>query len=689
MPANVENTWHCAKMITFKIHRLMQAAKRLGGAIGLLVVVCSSVYSETASSPLLDMTEVIERLSLRSIDGVSLQMPVQDSRQLTVFCFLGTECPLAKLYGPRLQALAEEFQPHGVRFIGISSNVQDSAEEVQTYVSDCGIKFPVCKDYNNVVADLFSANRTPEVFVTDASHRLRYRGRIDDQYSPGTARSQPTRHDLRLAVEQLLAGRDVTRPHIDAVGCLIGRIKRPVSDSNVTYANQVARVLQKNCVECHREDQIGPFSLTNYDEVIGWGEMMVEVIDEQRMPPWHANPDHGEFANARFMPDSEKQLIRDWVDAGMPYGDEADLPEPIEFTDGWRLPREPDVVIEMREKPFSVPAEGTIEYQYFVVDPGFEEDKWVTAAEVLPGNRSVVHHSIVFIRPPDGSRFRGVNWLTAYVPGQANPTYSPTRARRIPAGSKLVFQQHYTPNGTPQSDLSKIGILFGDPKVITHEAYTLIGIDQEFVIPPRDSDFKVSSKLSWIPDNAELLAVAPHMHLRGKSFRLFAESDARKDVLLDVPKYDFNWQHVYEFKDPIPLANLKELEFDVVFDNSKENPVNPNPDEHVCWGDQTWEEMAVAFFEVAEPIKKPQPTLQDSKVDVDVHPPAISADRQKRIDEFVDKFFARFDKNEDGLVSKVETSFAFQKFSFHLFNADNDDLLSRDEITDAAKSRIQ
>ena len=651
------------------------------------LIIFSAVHRVHASdSPAV----VATNFEAQSISGEDQRL--YSDKKLTVVCFLGTECPLAKLYGPRLQKLANEFASREVRFVGIGSNVQDSVSDLKSYSESCSIGFPIIKDYDNVIADQFGATRTPEVYVLDEGFRVRYQGRIDNQYSPGASRPKPTRHELRDAIEQLLEGSEVTSPRVDAVGCIIGRIHEPVSGSSVTFANQVSRVLQKNCVECHRPDQIGPFSLTDYDEAIGWGDMMVEVIDEKRMPPWHANPEHGNFANARMMPEQEKQIIRDWVAAGMPFGDKTKLPEPATFTEGWRLPREPDLVLEMKDKPFVVPADGTVEYQYFVVDPGFEEDKWVAMAEVMPGNRAFVHHSIVFIRPPDGEQFRGVSWLTAYVPGQANPQYLPTRARRVPAGSKLVFQQHYTPNGTEQSDLTQIGMIFGDPNEITHEAYTLIGIDQEFVIPPNNGNFVVKSKLHWYPKGADLLGVSPHMHLRGKSFRLTATQTDRKDILLDVPQYDFNWQHVYEFEKPIPLSTIDELNFEVAFDNSEANLVNPNPDEHVCWGDQTWEEMAVAFFEIAEPLDKSQATpsaVHNASVRSHVEQPAISAGRQQRIDEFVTKFFKRFDKNDDAVVTKSETPFAFQKFSFYMFDHDGDKRLDRDEVSKAATNRIR
>jgi hypothetical protein len=435
-------------------------------------------------------------------------------------------------------------------------------------------------------------------------------------------------------------------------------------------------------VECHRAGEIAPFALTDYDEVIGWADTMLETIDAGRMPPWHASPDYGHFANARFMSEADKQTLRDWVAAGAPYGDASDLPPPVPPPTTWHLDRDPDVVIPMSERPFVVPAQGTVEYQYFVVDPGFTEDKWITGAEVIPGSRAVVHHVIVFVRPPDGREFRGVSWITAYVPGQRTGMLPPGHGRFVPAGATLVFQMHYTPNGTEQSDLSKVGLLFGKDSEITHEVYSEIGLEQEFEIPPHTADFSVEAAPRGLPDHGQLLAVAPHMHLRGKSFRLWSRHGDDKSVLLDVPHYDFNWQHVYEFAEPLPLETIGKVEFRATFDNSESNPVNPNPAEHVAWGDQTWEEMAVAFFEIAVPRQEPE--RSDSELTPD---PAQDEQRRAEIDRFVTRFFDRFDTNRDGQIDRSEVPIAIDRFAYWELDGDQDDRLSRAEVEHAAGQR--
>ncbi len=640
---------------------------------------------------------------------------------LTVVCFLGTECPLVKLYSRRLNGFCEQYADKGVRFFGVNSNTQDSMSEVREFAEKYDLKFPLLKDYDNKIADQFDARRTPEVFVLDDQFVVRYRGRIDDQYTPGQTANSASKEELKQAIEQLLAGDPVSVPETKASGCIIGRVakKDPSVTSGkaneITYCDQVARILQNRCVECHRTGEIGPFVLDDFDEVTGWAEMVLEVIDEGRMPPWHANPEHGDFSNAREMPDEEKETLRKWFAAGMPYGDAGKLPPAKTWTDGWRLPREPDLVVAMGDNKFEVPADGIVDYQYFVVDPGFTEDKWVTAAEVIPGNRGVVHHSIVFVRPPDGVGLRGLGWIAAYVPGQQVAVYPPGAAQLVPAGSKLVFQQHYTPNGIAGDDMTRVGLLFADPADVTDEVYTVIGMDQQFEIPPNTPDHKVKVNFGWLPDGATMLSASPHMHLRGKSFRMWADIDGEKKTLLDVPNYDFNWQHAYHFREPIPMSAIKRMDFEVVFDNSDANPVNPNPDEVVTWGDQTYEEMAIAFCQVSQPRERVEQEdtgdAGDSEAseerDVNAEPadessssaksedeakpvePKLTPEQQKFVDEQTKRLMEKFDNSGDGKISMSETPWIFRRYTFRNIDRDGDGILTGAEVKEAARRRIQ
>jgi peroxiredoxin len=280
-----------------------------------------------------------------------------DSKAVVII-FLGTACPLCKLYGPRLADLAEEFGPRGVAFVGIDANDQDGLTEIATYVARHKVPFPILTDSGGAVADRMGARRTPEAFVLDETRTVRYWGRIDDQYGIGVQRAGPARRHVAAALDELLAGHPVSRPAIRPVGCRIGRAPSPAADrrpSGITYAREVGRLLQRRCVECHRPGEVAPFSLTRYADAAAWAPMIREVVADGRMPPWFADPRHGHFRNDARLTDDEKRLLVQWIDDGCPEGDPADLPPPPTFPDGWRIPR-PDQVLYMADGPYDVPA---------------------------------------------------------------------------------------------------------------------------------------------------------------------------------------------------------------------------------------------------------------------------------------------------------------------------------------------
>ncbi len=341
--------------------------------------------------------------------------------------------------------------------------------------------------------------------------------------------------------------------------------------------------------------------MSSYQEIVGWSPTIREVVDQGRMPPWHANPEFGHFTNDRRLPDDEKRLLLTWIDNGAPEGDSRDLPPPIEYTEGWQISK-PDLVLTM-PKPFKVPAKGTVEYQYFELEQKFDEDKWVKAAEARPGNRAVVHHLNLFFVPPGGKESEAesvlFHTLAAAAPGMPAWRFADGSAKKVPAGSRLIFQVHYTPNGVEQEDQSSAGLVIADPKSVRTELSTGAVINFRFGLPPGAADTKVEGGHRF-DSPVRLMALAPHMHLRGKAFRFEAVyPGGDRETLLDVPRYDFNWQNWYFLSEPKRLPKGTELHCTAHFDNSADNPANPNPMALVHWGEQTWEEMMVGMFEIA------------------------------------------------------------------------------------------
>jgi hypothetical protein len=513
--------------------------------------------------------------------------------------FLDTECPLANLYLPTLVELHKQYSEKGVQFLGINSSNQDSFVRVSAHAQERNVPFPVLKDFDQSVADSLGAKRTPEVVVFDSARTILYRGRIDDQYGVGFRKEKPTQHDLANAIEQALAGKKIEKSETDVSGCVIERATRKAPKEEITYAKQVSRIVQNRCQECHRPGEIGPFSLLTYDDAKKRAGRIREALVEQRMPPWHADPRHGKFLNDRRLPAEELDTLLAWIDSGTPKGDDKDLPAPLTFVKGWKI-GEPDRVFTM-EKEFTVPAAGVLNYQRFTVDPGLKEDSWIQAAECRPGNRAVVHHILVYIlKPgsrnpyaPDGTAFTLAGW----APGDMPVLYPPGTARLLPAGSKLLFEVHYTPNGLEQTDRSSVGVIFAK-KPPERVAETNILANMQIKIPPKEGNVKGQMTYTF-PEDALVLSFMPHMHLRGTSAKYVATYPGGKtETLLSVPDYDFNWQSVYRFAEPLKIPKGTKLTWTTTWDNSPDNPRNPDPTKSVAWGLQTWDEMQNGWMDV-------------------------------------------------------------------------------------------
>jgi len=404
----------------------------------------------------------------------------------------------------------------------------------------------------------------------------------------------------------------------------------PPPPGKTTFYKDVLPVLQNNCQSCHRAGEVAPMSLMTYEEARPWASAIKSAILTKKMPPWYADAQYGHFSNERKLTAQEIKTLVTWVDGGAQAGSPKDAPQPVKFVDGWNIGT-PDKVIEM-PVAYNVPPQGTVEYQYLLIPGGFKEDAWVQAAEVRPGNRAVVHHVIAFIRPPgsewmkdakpgeffvpkkqandnpeSGDRSNqprqrrrgdfGEN-LVGYAPGLQPLSLGSDQARLVKAGSDIVLQLHYTPNGTASLDKTKIGLIYAKqaPKL---RNVSIGASNASFRIPPNDPNYEVKSQV-LLQETVTLSDLMPHMHFRGKDF-LFQViyPDGKTETLLSVPKYDFNWQLGYTLEKPLVLPKGTRIECTAHFDNTANNPYNPDPTKEVKWGDQTWEEMMIGWFSVS------------------------------------------------------------------------------------------
>ncbi len=391
-----------------------------------------------------------------------------------------------------------------------------------------------------------------------------------------------------------------------------------------TFYRDVLPILQQHCQNCHRPGEVAPFSLVTYEQARAKAPKIADVTRERKMPPWFADPRFGHFSNDPSLTPKEIATLAAWDEAGAPAGDSRDAPPPRQWTQGWNIPQ-PDIVVQM-PKPVALPARGDIDYTYEIVPTGFTEGKWVQMSEIRPSSRENVHHAVVYIRPPDSKWLRHVpvgvpftasdlideqdrrdaHWtdadiLLVYAPGSSPDNWRAGMAKFVPAGSDLVFQMHYVAHGHPASDQTSMGIVFAKepPK---QRVLTLQLTNDRFVIPPGVDDYRVEV-FGTLPNDATLLSFFPHMHLRGKTFEYnIIHSSGREtgstETLLRV-NYDFFWQLSYRLAEPLQLKAGTKLQAVAWFDNSRNNPHNPDPDAAVRWGDQTYDEMMVGFFDVA------------------------------------------------------------------------------------------
>jgi peroxiredoxin len=584
--------------------------RRFALLAGLFLFVASIGFALHAenTAPVKDAVRVADFTLKDAATDHSVSLSDFKAKKAVVVMFVGTECPINNAYMPRLAELSKAYADKGVQFLAVNSNSNDTPAHIAGHAKQNGLTFPVLRDPANVVADQFGAKRTPEAFVLNPEGRVLYQGRIDDQFGVGYKREAPARRDLAEALDEVLAGKPVSQPAVKAAGCFIARVVKPKSEGAVTFAKDVSRVLQMNCQECHRPGQVGPMPLLTYEDAVAWSDSIREVVEQKRMPPWLADSHFGKFQNDRSLSEADRAALVAWLDQGCPKGDLADLPLAKEFAEGWSIGK-PDVVFTMPDE-FTVPAsseEKGLKYQYFIARTKFDEDKWIQAAEARPGARGVVHHIIVYVVKPgkDGGFMRGKTadgigdgFLTAYAPGELACALPPGSAKRIPKNSVLAFQMHYTPNGVEQNDQSSVGLIFAKepPKI---EVRTRGIAQPRLDIPAGDGNYEAKSTTTFEQD-ADLLSFLPHMHLRGKDFLYeVVFPDGKRETLLSVPRYDFNWQSNYRLEKPLHLPAGTKIECTAHYDNSKDNPNNPDPKKAVHWGDQTWDEMMIGFVDYA------------------------------------------------------------------------------------------
>jgi mono/diheme cytochrome c family protein len=543
----------------------------------------------------------VSNFNLLDLGGRDHELYRVEGRAVVLF-FTGTGCPIARKSTPKLLELRRRFEARGVTFWVINTYPGDRREDCRREVGELGLhRVTYLRDPRQGVALALGVERTAEVVAIDArTHRVFYRGAIDDQLAEGSEKPAAAKAYLRNALEDFLADRPVALDRTPARGCRLAFAAVGEGEGAPDYAKQVAPILSRHCVACHREGAIGPWSMDGHARVGNYARMIEEVLLTRRMPPWDPDPEYGEFANAQALSREETQTLLRWVGAGAPRGGGADpLAEPLPPLAAWSL-GVPDVVLRLPE-PEAVPATGVLEYRHIRIRNPFTNEVWVAGTDIKPGNRRVVHHAILYARWPgaadDGSG-QGVHFC-GWAPGTPPSRYPEGVAKRLPAGAELTLEMHYTTCGSPQTDQTEVALYLA-PGPQAREVEVRRADDFDIHIPPGTDEARHTATYAFTRP-ATLYSLAPHMHVRGKWMRYeLLLPDGRKETLLHVPRYDFKWQLGYGLARPRTVPAGSWLLVTGAFDNSPANPSNPDPKARVRFGLQSWNEMFIGFFEAAD-----------------------------------------------------------------------------------------
>ena len=517
-------------------------------------------------------------------------------------------CPVSKRQMPSLAKLEQELSNRGIALLVLNPMKTETDDEIRAQVAAAGVRSTVCHDATQALAQALQARTTTEVFLLAPDRTLVYRGALDDQYGPTFSREAPTVSHLLEAADALQAGRKPRRPMTEAPGCELDLGPRPAAAStSLSYHRDVARILQQHCVDCHRPEGIAPFRLDTAAAVTERAKTIRRVVTEGQMPPWFAAPPTGgkpsPWANDCALPASDRRDLLAWLDsADRPLGDPTDAPKPRTYPGAWSI-GQPDAVLQI-SRPHAVKADGFMRYEHDTIATTFPEDRWVQGYEILPTARGVVHHVIVrCVRKGEKPRFGGAeDYWAAYVPGNGSHVYPTGFARKLPAGATLTFQIHYTPNGQATTDQLKVGLRFA--KTPPRFEMRTVGLANPRIDIPPGAARHVETLVRPVPVDLPVTALMAHMHVRGAAFKFeLLDRDGAAETLLDLPRYDFNWQIRHDYAEPRVLPQGSRVRITAVFDNSAANPANPDPTQRVRWGEQTYDEMMIGYVEYYVPVR--------------------------------------------------------------------------------------
>lgn len=639
-----------------------------GSAPNALSAGTPTAASETAAAPATPAT--IDNFMLSDTDYMGHELYRMTDAKAIVIVTTGNGCPIARNLTPHLKALKAKYGAQGVQFLLLNSNLQDGRDAIAKGKEEFGIDIPILMDSNQLVGEQLGVTRTAEFFVIDPkTWKIVYRGPLDDRMDYGTQKASADHPWAADAIEAVLAGRPAMAATKMSPGCLVDFPERAkVAATKISYVKDVAPILEKKCVACHEEGGIGPFAMTNYEMVKGFSPMIREVLRTDRMPPWNVDPHVGKWADDKSLSPAEIKTVVHWIEQGAPRGEGVDpLGAKRRVAQQWPLGK-PDLVLEI--PAYTIPASGVVDYQRPVMVNPLTEGRWVKASTFVVNQRQAVHHFLTgYLKevPADGkgNESRWGASMGGYAVGAESTLWPKNVGTYLPPGGAIGAQAHYTPFGKEVTDKSLLGLYFykkGEtPGLVMRNS---VIVDPTIVIPAGEARHKETAYIEF-PKDALLYSAFPHAHYRGYASDMWIEyPDGSRKLLLAMPRYDFNWQREYTFAEPLKIPAGSKLIANYWYDNSKQNPANPDASKTIVWGDQSWEEMfytAVRYRWVEETSSKltENDALMDKTrmmgmFDDNIDGKIQKAELKGEMGTNIAKYFAMVDKNADGGIDKTE-----------------------------------
>ena len=548
----------------------------------------------------------------------NIHLPVAVQGKPFLIAVRDPDCPISKRYSPELKQLEE----NGLHIIYLLTGPLATREIANRDKNTNHYAGPYILDESRKLSEWLGVKTSTEVYLFDENSILKYRGAINDQYGIGFSKEFASQHFLNDAMTSMFSGLSITTPLTNAPGCIQNSTAVNLKSNTTTWHGGISDLFHRKCEICHRPGQAGPFPLQTFQQIIDRKEMVRFVLDKNIMPPWSVSNDDDYLLGDRYLSTDDRQQLIEWIDSGTPKGIEKISKAPRKvWEEGWKYGK-PDVVLTSPQK-IHIPEKGEVAYKYVSIPTNFKEDKWVHTAEVATDTPQNTHHIILFILPPEELKDKflpGVyprtglsrkelhmlalrGFFSGYVPGLPGVTYQNNAAKLLPKGWRIVLQIHHQATGRKMIDQPRVGLQFLNrvpEKIINTHAAT----DIELNIPANAKRHLEIGEFDFTSDG-EIIAFYPHMHLRGTAFKYeLIYPDGNKETLLDVPRYDPNWQQYYHLKTPIPIKSGSKLVAYGWFDNSKENLNNPDHNVDVSFGLRTRDEMLIGYFDwVENPIK--------------------------------------------------------------------------------------